>query len=213
MIAGDRISLEYRSGKTQCWAVRDVSIRVVQGEFAIVVGPSGSGKSSLLYLLSGLRNPSSGVVSYSGKSYRGLTAGELSRLRYEAFGFVFQQHFLVPYLTSVENVCLGRRKALRERACAVLRYLGLGGKERSFPAQLSYGERQRVAVARALVHNPKVVFADEPTASVDSELAGKICRWLREYCAQGHTCIMATHDPQLITNADTVYHMRDGGLN
>lgn len=212
MIVATKVSLLYGSGQAGCWAVKEVTLRVEHGEFVMVLGPSGSGKSSLLYLLSGLRAPTNGDVLYLGRAYSHMGASEMARMRYRHFGFVFQQHFLVPYLTAMENVCMGRDKLLTKRAGLLLEQLQLEGKGTQFPSQLSHGERQRVAVARAIVHEPQVIFADEPTASVDSELASQICVWLQEYCRSGHTCIMATHDSKLTDYADTVYLMRDGRI-
>lgn len=116
MIASTKVSLLYRAGQTRCWAVNEVSIRVGRGEFVMILGPSGSGKSSLLYLLSGLRVPSNGSVSYLGRDYRHMRPAEIAEMRYQHFGFIFQQHFLVPYLTAIENVCMGRDKSLERRA-------------------------------------------------------------------------------------------------
>ena len=212
MITADNLSLSYGQGQAGCLAVNAVSMKVERGEFVMILGPSGSGKSSLLYLLSGLRSPSSGNVFYLGRDLSCMRASEVASIRYECFGFIFQQHFLVPYLTAVENVCMGRKDTLKYRARALLHQLHLAGKEKALPSELSYGQRQRVAVARALVHEPQVIFADEPTASVDSELAAEICDWLRQYCGAGHTCIMATHDSQLAKYASTVYSIRDGHL-
>jgi putative ABC transport system ATP-binding protein len=212
MITAENLSLSYGQGQARCLAVNAVSMKVERGEFVMILGPSGSGKSSLLYLLSGLRSPSSGNVFYLGRDLSCMRASEVARMRYECFGFIFQQHFLVPYLTAVENVCMGRKDALGYRARVLLHQLHLAGKENALPTELSYGQRQRVAVARALVHEPQVIFADEPTASVDSELATEICDWLRHYCGAGHICIMATHDSRLIKHASTVYSIRDGHL-
>ncbi len=213
MITAESLSLSYSSGQTQCLAVKEVSMKVERGEFVMILGPSGSGKSSLLYLLSGLRSPTSGKVFYLGRDYGCMRPSETARMRYKCFGFIFQQHFLVPYLTATENVCMGREETLKYRACVLLQQLHLAGKEKALPSELSYGQRQRVAVARALVHEPQVIFADEPTASVDSELASDICARLREYCGEGHSCIMATHDSQLATYATTVYRIRDGHIS
>ncbi len=212
MITAENLSLSYGQGQAGCLAVNAVSMKVERGEFVMILGPSGSGKSSLLYLLSGLRSPSSGNVFYLGRDLSCMRASEVARMRYKCFGFIFQQHFLVPYLTAVENVCMGRKDALGYRARVLLHQLHLAGKENALPTELSYGQRQRVAVARALVHEPQVIFADEPTASVDSELATEICDWLRHYCGAGHICIMATHDSRLIKHASTVYSIRDGHL-
>lgn len=192
--------------------VKNVSLTLSSGELVMIIGPSGSGKSSLLYLLSGLRNPTTGHVLVLDTSYAEMTDKERANLRYNHYGFVMQQHFLVPYLNCVENVCIGRPKDLKVRAGSLLTELGLAEHLAKYPRELSYGERQRVALARALIHLPRILFADEPTASVNRELADSMTDRIRSYCANGGSCIMVTHDISLLGKADRVFAMSDGVL-
>jgi putative ABC transport system ATP-binding protein len=217
MLTAQDLALDYRSGGSIAHAVDSVSLAVGDGSFIGLIGPSGSGKSSLMYLLSGLRRPTSGGVSFDGRDYRDLTAGGLIQLRRQRFGFVFQQHFLVNYLSALENVMVGATRRDHETAAyaqELLRRVGLGDKLRNRPYQLSIGERQRVAVARALVHRPAVVFADEPTASLDQATGREVVDLLAEYRkASGSSLVVVTHDPAMLTGADRVLQMRDGRLN
>lgn len=216
LLEAEGVSLEFRSGREVVRAVRGVSLTVGEGEFCAVMGPSGNGKSSLLYLLSGLRLPTAGTVRYRGRDYRQLGPRGLADLRRRHFGFVFQQHFLIGYLTALENVLValppGDGRAGRRRAAELLERLGLGPYRDRFPHQLSGGERQRVAVARALAGSPAVVFADEPTASLDRASAGEVVRALHEFRRQGGTVVLVTHDPEVARGADRVVVMRDGEL-
>lgn len=212
------VSLLYRSGGTESYAVRRVSLAIGEGEFCGVMGPSGNGKSSLLYLLSGLKPPSSGDVRFRGRDYRSLGARGLADLRRREYGFIFQQHFLINYLTVLENVLVAvpseARAAGRARAMQLLERLGLGDEHlRRHPYQLSGGQRQRVAVARALAGRPQVVFADEPTASLDRATAAEVVRVLEEYRNEGGTVVLVTHDPGVVRGADRILVMRDGELD
>lgn len=209
-------TLTYRSGGVEVPAVRGVSLGIAEGEFCGIMGPSGNGKSSLLYLLSGLRLPTGGTVLYRGRDYRALGARGLAELRRRHFGFIFQQHFLIGYLTVLENVLValppGDVRRGRERGIALLRRLGVGDRLGRYPHELSGGERQRVAVARALAGRPEVVFADEPTASLDRASAAEVVRALEEYRSEGGTVVLVTHDPAVVRGADRVVTMRDGEL-
>ena len=217
MLAARDLVLDYRSGGSIAHAVNTVSLDVEQGSFIGLIGPSGSGKSSLMYLLSGLKRPTRGGVSFDDQDYRELSAARLIRLRRQRFGFVFQQHFLVNYLSAIENVTVGALKRNHNTAAyaqELLRRVGLGNKLQQRPYQLSIGERQRVAVARALVHRPAVVFADEPTASLDQATGHEVVSLLAEYRkAGGGSVVVVTHDPAMLTGADRVLQMRDGRLN
>jgi len=217
MLAAQDLVLDYRSGSAIAHAVDTVSLRVERGSFIGLIGPSGSGKSSLMYLLSGLKRPTGGGVTFDDQDYRELSAAGLIRLRRQHFGFVFQQHFLVNYLSAIENVTVGALRRNHDTAAyaqELLRRVGLGDKLQKRPYQLSIGERQRVAVARALVHRPAVVFADEPTASLDQATGHEVVSLLAEYRqAGGGSVVVVTHDPAMLTGADRVLQMRDGRLN
>ena len=178
MLSAQDLALDYRSGESVAHAVNTVSLSVDQGSFVGLIGPSGSGKSSLMYLLSGLKRPTRGRVAFEGRDYGDISTPGLMRLRRQRFGFVFQQHFLINYLSTLENVMVGAVKRNHEAvayAQELLRRIGLGDKLRQRPYQLSIGERQRVAVARALIHRPAVVFADDNGAT-NSDLVNSLAQ-------------------------------------
>jgi putative ABC transport system ATP-binding protein len=217
MLSGQDLALDYRSGTSVAHAVDTVSLSVEQGSFVGLIGPSGSGKSSLMYLLSGLKRPTRGTVAFDGQDYRQISTPGLMQLRRKRYGFVFQQHFLINYLSSLENVMVGAVKRNHDvvaYAQELLRRVGLGDKLRQRPYQLSIGERQRVAVARALVHRPAIVFADEPTASLDQATGREVIDLLVDYRTRaGGSVVVVTHDPAMLTGADRVLQMRDGRLS
>ncbi|TMG30104.1 MAG: ABC transporter ATP-binding protein [Chloroflexi bacterium] len=216
MLSAKDLALDYRTGGSVAHAVDTVSLNVGRGSFVGLVGPSGSGKSSLMYLLSGLKRPSRGAVSFEDRDYANLSGAGLMRLRRRRFGFVFQQHFLVNYLSAFENVMVGAVERDHDTAAyaqALLHRVGLGDKLLKRPYQLSIGERQRVAVARALVHRPAVVFADEPTASLDQATGHEVVNLLADYRRSGGgSLLVVTHDPAMLSDADRVLQMRDGRL-
>ncbi|MFG2571506.1 ABC transporter ATP-binding protein [Streptomyces sp. NPDC048481] len=200
-------------------AVRNAEISLGRGEVVAITGQSGSGKSSLLYCLAGVLPVARGEVSFEGRSLGGLGDEELSSLRRERFGFVFQYGELLPELTIEENAALplrlaGQRKAQAFAAAGeVLDRLGLAKLRQRRPSQVSGGQCQRVAVARALVHNPAVVFADEPTGSLDSANASAVLdEFLGLARSQGTAVVLVTHDSQVAARADNRYVMRDGEL-
>lgn len=217
MLSARGLALDYRSGSSVAHAVDTVSLSVEQGSFVGLIGPSGSGKSSLMYLLSGLKRPTRGTVAFEGQDYGAISTPGLMRLRRARFGFVFQQHFLINYLSALENVMVGavtRNHEAVAYAQELLRRVGLGDKLRQRPYQLSIGERQRVAVARALVHRPAVVFADEPTASLDQATGHEVIRLLADYRNDSRgSVVVVTHDPAMLGGADRVLQMRDGRLS
>ena len=161
-------SLVYEDHGKEVFAVREVSISVAEGEFVGILGPSGSGKSSLLYLLSGLKDPTHGQVLVDGRDLGGLTEVERAHMRLKEFGFLFQYPYLIGYLNALENVLVATPdRDSRDEALELLGELGLGEKAHRYPHELSGGERQRVCVARSLVGGRRAVFADEPTASLE----------------------------------------------
>lgn len=212
MLRGENLTLTYKDGVSTLDAVDDVSIAVDDYQFVGILGPSGSGKSSLLYLLSGLRKATQGDVYLDGRAYSKMQNRTRVALRRTEFGFVFQQHFLINYLTALENVMVAapvQDKAHGEQAKALLADLGLGDKLHRFPYELSGGERQRVAIARAMIHRPRVIFADEPTGLLDRRTGLQVMALLRSYRNQG-SLIAVTHNPEILTEADFVLTMRDG---
>ena len=214
MLQGERLTLTYQDGESTLDAVHDVSIKIEDHQFFGILGPSGSGKSSLLYLLSGLRRPTSGEIYLDGRAYGKISERERVALRRTEFGFVFQQHFLINYLTALENAMVAapvQDKAHAEQAKALLTDLGLGDKLHRFPYELSGGERQRVAIARAMIHRPRVIFADEPTGLLDRRTGMQVMALLRSYRDQG-SLIAVTHNPEILTEADMVITLRDGRL-
>src|SRR4030042_1808009 len=170
MLHGENLTLQYKDGEGRVEALHEISFAAEDHQFVGILGPSGCGKSSLLYMLSGLRRPTKGEVYLDDRPYSKMSESERVGLRRTEFGFVFQQHFLINYLTALENVMVSaplQDKAHAEQAKALLADLGLGNKLHRFPYDLSGGAPQRVAIARAMIHRPRVIFADEPTGLLD----------------------------------------------
>ena len=198
--------------------VRDVSLNVGEQEFIAITGPSGSGKSSLLYLLGLLDRPTSGTLRIAGQDTSRMDDGAMASLRLDLLGFVFQFHFLLPEFSVLRNVELPMRKAgrlsaagMRDRAAGLLEELGLAGHLDKRPDQLSGGQRQRVAVARALANDPRVVLADEPTGSLDSKSSEQVFAILRDLVRKrGKTVIAVTHDMDIAARVDRRIHLVDG---
>jgi len=214
MLQGENLTLTYQDGETTVDAVHAVSIAIEDHQFIGILGPSGSGKSSLLYLLSGLRRATQGEIYLDGRAYGKMSDRERVALRRSEFGFVFQQHFLINYLTVLENVMVAapvQDKAHAEQARALLADLGLGDKLHRFPYELSGGERQRTAVARAMIHRPRIIFADEPTGLLDRRTGLQVMALLRGYRDQG-SLIAVTHNPEILAEADLVITLRDGQI-
>ena len=212
MLRGENLRLTYQDGDTTVDAVKDVSITIQDHQFIGILGPSGSGKSSLLYLLSGLRKQTHGEIYLDDRAYSQMPERERVAMRRTEFGFVFQQHFLINYLTVLENVMVAapvQDKAHAAQAKALLADLGLGDKLHRFPYELSGGERQRTAVARAMIHRPRVIFADEPTGLLDRRTGLQAMALLRSYRQQG-SLIAVTHNPEILSEADLVITLRDG---
>jgi putative ABC transport system ATP-binding protein len=214
VLRGEGLTLTYKDGESNVSAVNGVSLAIQDHQFVGILGPSGSGKSSLLYLLSGLRKPTAGEIYLDDRAYGKMPERERVNLRRSEFGFVFQQHFLIDYLTVLENVMVAapvQDKAHADQAKALLADLGLGDKLHRFPYELSGGERQRVAIARAMIHRPRVIFADEPTGLLDRRTGLQVMALLRGFCKQG-SLIAVTHNPEILGEADLVITIRDGQI-
>jgi putative ABC transport system ATP-binding protein len=207
----------YQQGRRSVQAVRGVSLQIAAGELVAIMGPSGSGKSTLLHLLGALDTPTTGQALFDGRDLQTMSDRERSLLRRNRIGFVFQFFNLLPTLTASENVALplllagqGRGRA-RKTAEQTLERVGLRDRADHFPEELSGGEMQRVAVARALVSDPEAVLCDEPTGNLDSASAKEILALLRSLPESGRrTVVMVTHDPAAAAYGDRVVHIRDG---
>ncbi|MGI9049998.1 MAG: ABC transporter ATP-binding protein [Rubrobacteraceae bacterium] len=204
-------------GSTAVQALKGISLEFPVGEFAAIMGQSGSGKSTLLHILGGLDRPTSGWVAVGGVELSGLSDKKLTLLRRDRMGFVFQFFNLIPTLTAEENVLLptlisGEKVGkYAGRLDEILALVGLSGRRDHRPDELSGGEQQRVAVARALIRNPNIILADEPTGNLDSKTSADILELLRESATRyGQTIIMVTHDARAASNADRVVFLSDG---
>jgi len=212
------VTKRYELGKTTVEALRGVSMAVAPGEFVALMGPSGSGKSTLLQLLGGLDQPTTGAVVFEGNDISHLTDAQATKLRRERTGFVFQAFNLIPLLNVRENIELpftiaGWSKDVRDRVRQVIELVELSGKENHRPDQLSAGEQQRVAVARALVTRPSVLLADEPTGNLDYTNSGELLDALWRSCEQvGQTIVLVTHDARAAAYADRVLVIGDGRI-
>jgi putative ABC transport system ATP-binding protein len=213
------LHLHYGKGRTEVRALDGVDLTIAQGEMVAIMGPSGSGKSTLLHIIGALESPTSGTIAVGGRHYEGLSDKELTELRRDHIGFVFQFFNLLPSLTAEENVTLpaviAKRhdSALRERASALLARVHLEDRVDHLPAELSGGQQQRVSIARALLLSPELVLADEPTGNLDTKSGREVLRVLRELNEEeGHTIVMVTHDPAAAATADRVIFLRDGRL-
>ncbi|MBO1517498.1 ABC transporter ATP-binding protein [Psychrobacter halodurans] len=204
-------------GEQSLAIIKDVSIHVDAGEFVVIMGKSGSGKSTLLGLLAALDYPDSGSVTLAGQTLSALDEDALAVIRQREMGFVFQAFHLLPTLSVCENIAFPldiARRADPARVDALIEAVGLGHRRDSLPSQLSGGEQQRTAVARALVAQPKIVFADEPTGNLDEQNAEQVMQLLLDLRAQtGSALVVVTHDPALADMADRVITMHDGMID
>lgn len=211
------LSKTYLSAGETLTVLAHVSFSLDQGESCAIVGPSGSGKTTLLGLCAGLDVPSSGSISLHGTQLQQLNEDERARFRSENIGFVFQSFHLIPTLTALENVLvpleLRGLNPKKEEAADLLRQVGLGERTHHYPTQLSGGEQQRVAVARAFINRPKILFADEPTGNLDEETGARIVQMLMEMKDRsGTNFILVTHDPALARRADRILRFQRGCL-
>lgn len=208
------VTKNFQRGSETIRAVNDVSVTVAPGEFVAIVGPSGSGKTTLLNLIGCVDKPDTGTLRIDGEETSGLNEAGLTQIRARKIGFVFQQFFLLPTLTALENVQLPavfqRNGNCAKRASQLLERVGLSQRIHHVPQELSGGEMQRVAIARALINEPKILLADEPTGNLDSHNAEAILKIFRELNASGLTVLIVTHNTELAQQASRRITLRDG---
>jgi putative ABC transport system ATP-binding protein len=215
IVTADQLRRRYGEGDTAVDALDGVTVSFERGRYSAIMGPSGSGKSTLMHILAGLDRPTSGSVELDGVEITGLDDGDLTKLRRDKLGFIFQFFNLIPVLTAEENIVLplsiaGRRPD-EEWLEQLIETVGLGDRRTHRPAELSGGQQQRVAVARALISKPAVVFADEPTGNLYSTSSGEVLHLLRRAADEfGQTVVMVTHDPDAASYADRLLILRDG---
>ena len=206
----------FRIGGNRIQVLRGIDLDLAPGESVFLCGASGAGKTTLLYTIAGLETPEAGTVEFEGRSLYGISGNALARLRNERMGFVFQSYFLLPELTALENVLLPSMiggKNRESRAMELLDRVGLKDRMDHLPAELSGGEQQRVAIARSLVNDPSILFADEPTGNLDSKNGEIIIALLLELAkADGRTLAVVTHDDRLATRGDRLVRIVDGVL-
>jgi len=207
---------EYTTGDSTVSAIKEVSFFIDDGEFVSIVGQSGAGKSTLLAALGGLNRPTRGHVWVDTMDLYGLSSEQRADFRSEYVGFVFQSFQLIPYLTAMENVKIPlsiagvKKEDQADMAAVALEKVGLQDKKDRLPDQLSGGEQERVAIARAIVNRPPIVLADEPTGNLDSKTAGDVINLLKQLNQEGQTVIMVTHNKKLCQHTDRTVHVRDG---
>ncbi|MFC8380302.1 MULTISPECIES: ABC transporter ATP-binding protein [unclassified Nocardia] len=218
MLELTRVVKQYRVGDQEVRALDEVSMRIEAGQFTSIIGPSGSGKSTLLHLLGALDRPDEGSIRFRGTEIGDLDEDQQAAFRLEQVGFIFQFFNLLPTLSAWENVAVpklldgtGLRKA-KPRALELLDLVGLGDRAQHRPAELSGGQMQRVAVARALIMDPPLILADEPTGNLDSKTGAAILALLGDITAQGNSVVMVTHDMSSVDYCDRVITLRDGQI-
>ena len=211
-ISFEHVCKYYQTGDTVVKAVDDVNFTIEKGEFCVVLGPSGAGKTTILNLLGGMDKATSGTITVGGKQITGLRSPQLTDYRRTDVGFVFQFYNLMPNLTALENVELAAQICKDPLdAATVLNEVGLSARANNFPGQLSGGEQQRVAIARALAKNPKLLLCDEPTGALDYVTGKQILKLLQDTCRQkGVTVVVITHNSAITPTADRVIHIKNG---
>lgn len=210
---------DYNSDKLKVPVLKDVTLQVEEGEYVAIMGPSGSGKTTLMNIIGCLDRPTSGEFYLGGTDVSALKDRELSNLRLNSIGFVFQSFHLMPRESAMENVALPlsyagiKKKERRERAVRALARVGLEDRAAFMPTQLSGGQKQRVAIARAMVNNPKILLADEPTGALDSKSGAQIMDLFEKLNDEGVTIVMITHDRNIADHAKRVYNIIDGEIS
>lgn len=216
MIEFDRVSKVYATRRGEVRALHDLSLRIEQGSYVAVCGPSGCGKSTLLALVGGLTLATSGRVAVGSKDLSTMSSAERAEFRATQIGFVFQVFHLLPFLNVLDNVLLAAQgpadAALRSRAESLITQFGLAPRTHHRPSQLSVGERQRVAMARALLNQPQILLADEPTGNLDPDNATMVLDQVEQFHRQGGTVVLVTHEPPAAARAQRVIELRAGQL-
>ncbi len=218
MLSMQNVTKTYEMHRQSVVALDDATLEIPKGDFVSLIGPSGSGKSSLLVMLGGMLSPSSGRVLLNGQSMYDLNTDERARLRKTDIGFVFQTFNLIPYLSAQENVQIplylaGKNVAeQRDRAAELLERVGLGDRLDHKPTELSVGQQQRVALARMLANDPAVILADEPTGNLDPETSEQVIGYFEEFNREGRTIVMVTHNPEAAERAKRVLKLRNGKI-
>lgn len=218
ILSTENLFKNYINGPLVSKVLKGVDFSVKKGEFLAIMGPSGSGKSTLLYQLGLIDNATSGKIILDGQSVADLTDEEKQGIRLNSLGFVFQDYALIPELTAAENVMISllmkgysKQKAY-DISVQYLEMMGLKDRLRNLPSQLSGGEQQRVSVARAVAHKPKILFADEPTASLDSTMSVQVMNVFKELHKNGQTIVMVTHEPEYGRMTERIVYLRDGKI-
>jgi len=214
MIRASNIVKYYGSGESRAQVLKGIDVEIAEGEFAVILGASGSGKTTLLNVLSGLERPDSGEVVYGETDITKLNDRALTEFRRKVVGFVFQQYYLLSNLTVEKNVRMGADLANNKNYSEVISAVGLGEKAKKFPSELSGGEQQRAAIARALAKNPEVLFADEPTGALDEQTGRQILDHISKlHEERGLTVVTVTHNRNIAEMADTVIMMNSGRIS
>lgn len=219
IISCKNLCKKFNAKNTSKAIIKDIDIKIKKGEFISIMGPSGAGKSTLLYLLSGLEKPTSGEVIFKNNDICKLSDNDLSKLRRDKFGFVFQFYNLVPTLNVYENIALPlelnniKQKNYKQKIINICERVGISGKLKSFPYELSGGEQQRVAIARALAIEPEIIFADEPTGNLDSKTGFEILELFKRLNKENNmTIVMVTHDHKATEFSTRLIRIRDGNI-
>jgi len=220
MISAKKLERVYTTGVIKTYALKNISIDIKEGEFVAIMGPSGSGKSTLLHQLGLLDIPTNGEIIIDGEDVVSLSDNERTRFRLEKLGYVFQSYNLIPELTALENVYITPMakgqdsEEYKQRAEEILEKVGLGDRINHYPSELSGGQQQRVSIARALVNKPKILFADEPTANLDSDSSEETVKLFRQLNKEiGQTIVMVTHEESEGRKADRIIWVKDGILD
>ena len=213
MIKARNIIKSYQNGESRFQVLKDISLDIEDNDFVVILGASGSGKSTFLNVISGLERPDSGKVFYDGKDITALSDNELTSFRKENVGFIFQQYYLLPNMSVDKNVKMGADLANNKDYKNVIRAVGLGEKLHKYPSELSGGEQQRVSIARALAKKPEILFLDEPTGALDEETGRKILDYIWKLKEKlGFTLIMVTHNQNIADMARTIIRVNSGKI-